>query len=71
MSIHRSLVPSAALARGRNVYTRAERLAILIREGRRSEGDSVFGLPKVRTVVVKKAAKKKKEKKEDGAPAAS
>ena len=34
--------------RSRNVLTRAERLAILADEDRWSEGNSVFGLPKVR-----------------------
>ena len=70
MSVHRSLVPKTTLARGRNVWSRAERLKVLSKEGRWSDGESVFGLPKVRTSFAKKAGKKKKEKKaEEGAKA--
>ncbi len=49
MSIHSSLKISGKLAGERNVWTRMERLTALKREGRWSEGDSVLGLPKVRT----------------------
>ncbi len=48
MSLDRSLKSQEGLVRSRNVLTRAERLAILADEDRWSEGDSVFGLPKVR-----------------------
>ncbi len=48
MSLDRSLKSQAGLVRSRNVLTRAERIAILADEERWSEGDSVFGLPKVR-----------------------
>ena len=48
MSLDRSLKSQAGLVRARNVLTRAERLKILAEEERWSEGDSVFGLPKVR-----------------------
>ncbi|HNS00038.1 MAG TPA: small basic protein [Planctomycetota bacterium] len=49
MSLHRSLVVHAKLARSRSVLTRAERIAILIREGKFTEGKtSIYGLPKVR-----------------------
>lgn len=59
MSIHRSLVTHGRLVRGRSVLTRSERLVRLQKEGRWKEGDSVFGLPKVRTLF--KVAKRKKE----------
>lgn len=49
MSIHSSLKVSGGSAGSRNVWTRAERIAVLRREGRWSEGDAVTGLPKVRT----------------------
>lgn len=49
MSIHSSLKLSGKLAGSRNVWTRAERLAVLKREGRWTTEESVLGLPKVRT----------------------
>ena len=49
MSIHRSLKVQAGLIRKRNVWTRAERLAVLKKDGRLAENGSVYGLPKVRT----------------------
>ena len=65
MSIHKSLVQADALRRSRNVLTRAERIKILEEEGRHVEGDSPFGLPKVRTIVKAKGKKKKKKKEEE------
>lgn len=47
MSIDRSLKMKGALTRHRNVLTRAERIERLKEQERWSEGDSVFGLPKV------------------------
>jgi small basic protein (TIGR04137 family) len=47
MSIDRSLKIKGALARHRNVLTRAERVGKLKEEERWQEEDSVFGLPKV------------------------
>ena len=49
MSIHSSLKISGNMRGQRNVWSRVERLAVLKREGRWSEEDSVLGLPKVRT----------------------
>ncbi len=49
MSIHSSLKMSGKLSGERNVWTRMERIQALKREGRWNEGDSVTGLPKVRT----------------------
>ena len=47
MSIDRSLKVKGALSRHRNVLTRAERVEQLKEQERWSEGDSLFGLPKV------------------------
>lgn len=63
MSIHRSLVTQGKLTRHRNVLTRAERLQLLMEDGRWKAGASPLSLPKVRSQKhkVKKAAKKKEE----------
>ena len=47
MSIDPSLKVRNALARHRNVLTRAERIEALKDEERWAEGDSLLGLPKV------------------------
>lgn len=49
MSIHRSLKVKAGLLRSRNVLKRTERIDALQKKGTWAEGDSVYGLPKVRT----------------------
>ncbi len=49
MSIHKSLKLKNALVRPRSVLTRWERIEKLIEQERWQEGDSVLGLPKVRT----------------------
>jgi small basic protein (TIGR04137 family) len=49
MSIHSSLRAGIGLSRERNVWTRLERLEALKRQGKWSDGESVLGLPKVRT----------------------
>lgn len=66
MSIHKSLKLGNQLARARNVHTRAERMAAMIKEGKLAEEDSVFGLPKLK-VRFKVVGKKKKKKKEEAA----
>jgi small basic protein (TIGR04137 family) len=58
MSIHRSLVVKSQLSRARNVWTRLERITKLEEEGKYEGDESIFGLPKVRTVFKVKAAKK-------------
>ena len=60
MSLHRSLVSKSALKRDRNVLTRSERIAKLADEGKWQEGQTVFGLPKVRIHRVKAGGKHKK-----------
>jgi small basic protein (TIGR04137 family) len=66
MTIDKSLRVRAGMIRTRNVLTRAERIEKLKVADRWTEGDSVFGLQKVR---VQKLAlrKKKKVKKEEEA----
>jgi len=56
MSLDKSLKSQGALARHRNVLSRAERVEALKEEERWTEGRTVFGLPKVahRKVVTKK-----------------
>jgi len=49
MSVHKSLKLKNMLVRSRNVFTRAERLRILREKGKWKKGQSIYGLPKVRT----------------------
>ena len=73
MSIDKSLRRKNQLVRARNVYTRGERIKILMDEERWKEGQGPYNLPKVKVVkvVVKKAKKAKEEEKpaEEGAAA--
>ena len=71
MSIHRSLVPASKLRRHRNVLSRSERIERLKGEERWEEEQSVFGLVKVRNIMMKAKKKKKEEKAEDGVEAAA
>lgn len=64
MSIHPSLRGVNTLVGERSVFTRKERLLKLMEDGRLSESDSPYGIPKVRTKF-KIKTKKKKEKKKD------
>jgi small basic protein (TIGR04137 family) len=64
MSLHSSLKRSSSAGRHRNVLKREERLVKLTDEEKwEDEGDSIYGLPKVRSIKlrVKKKAKKKTE----------
>jgi small basic protein (TIGR04137 family) len=62
MSIHKSLIPaSKKLKRHRNVLTKDERIVLLTKDGRWTEGQSVFGLVKVRNIMARAKAKVKKE----------
>lgn len=65
MSIHPSLSSAAKGRRHRSVLKRFERLKILLEKEKWAEGNSVFGLPKVKILKVKI----KKEKAEEAAPA--
>ena len=63
MSIHPSLVSSAKTKKVRSVLKRAERLKILIDKESWKQGQSIFALPKIKTIRIK-------IKKEKAAPAA-
>jgi small basic protein (TIGR04137 family) len=63
MTMDKSLKVRLGLARARSVLNRAERIERLKTADRWKEGDSPFGLAKVR--VFKLAMKKKKKKKEE------
>ena len=62
MSIDPSLKVKSGQLSARNVLTRAERIERLKKARKWADGDSVMGLPKVRTVF-KQKGKKKAEKK--------
>jgi small basic protein (TIGR04137 family) len=64
MTIDKSLKIKAGSAKTRNVLTRAERLTKLMETERWSEGDPVYGMPKVRVQKIS-LKKKKKVKKAD------
>ena len=63
MSIHKSLKLKNTLVRARSVLTRWERIEKLKEQERWSDGDSVLGLPKVRTQF--KVRSRKSEKREE------
>ncbi len=69
MSMDPSLKTSNSLSRHRNVLSRAERLGRLKDLDRRSETDTVFGLPKVANRSVKVTKKEKKAEGTEGAAA--
>ena len=70
MTIDKSLKIQRGLIKNRNVLTRGERLAKLQETDRWKEGDSIFGLPKVRVQKIS-LKKKKKVKKADEDEAAA
>ena len=68
MSIHSSLKISGKLSGERNVWTRMERIAALKKEGLWADGDSVLGLPKVRTHFKVKSKKQLKAEAAESKP---
>jgi len=62
MSLHKSLKMKNKLVRRRNVLSREERIERLTKDERWQNGDSIFGLPKVK-VVIKAPKKRPKEEK--------
>ena len=68
MTMDKSLRVRRGLVRSRSVLTRAERIERLKASDRWEEGDSPFGLAKVRVykMSMKKKKKKKKEEEEGG-----
>ncbi|MFC1597412.1 small basic protein [Planctomycetota bacterium] len=71
MTMDKSLKIRRGLVRSRSVLTRAERITRLQDADRWQEGDSPFGLDKVRVykLAIKKKKKKKEEEGEEGAAA--
>ena len=69
MSIHKSLKVRSRHVRQRNVLSREERIQLLEKGERWSEGDSIFGLPKVQ-VLAKARRRKGKEKAKEAEAAA-
>jgi small basic protein (TIGR04137 family) len=71
MTMDKSLKVRRGLMRSRSVLTRGERIERLKAADRWEEGDSPFGLPKVRVykLAMKKKKKKKEEAEEEGAAA--
>lgn len=65
MTIDKSLKIQRGLIKNRNVLTRVERLAKLQEQDRWQDGDSIFGLPKVRVQKISLKKKKKVKKGED------
>ena len=61
MSIHPSLKSSQKDKKQRSVLKRAERLRSMLGKGQWREGDSVYGLPKIKTIRIK-IKKEKAEK---------
>ena len=68
MTMDKSLRARRGLIRSRSVLTRAERIERLKASDRWEDGDSPFGLSKVRVykMAIKKKKKKKKEDEEEG-----
>ncbi len=73
MTMDKSLRINRSLIRARSVLSRAERVERLKTQDRWQEGDSPFGLAKVRVykMSVKKKKKKKEEEGEEGAEGAA
>ena len=67
MSIHKSLKVKNKHVRRRNVLSREERLERLEKDEKWAEGDSIFGLPKVRVEVKAPRRGKEKEKEAEAA----
>ncbi len=68
MSIDKSLRRKNSLERARSVLTRGERISKLMSDDRWNDGQSPYGLPKVKVVklAVKKAKKVKEEEEGEG-----
>jgi len=73
MTMDKSLRVRSGMTRARSVLTRDERIKRLTDAERWKEGDSPYGLPKVRVykLAMKKKKKKAKEGEEEGADAAA
>jgi small basic protein (TIGR04137 family) len=67
VTLDKSLQRKGRLVRSRNVLKRGERIDQLKTEDRWQEGQSPFGLPKVRIIQTVVGKKKKKKTKEEAA----
>ena len=66
MSLHPSLKTSKAGKKHRTVLKRYERLTTLKEKGLLKDGDSVFGMPKLKIIKIKVKKEKAEEKPKDG-----
>lgn len=66
MSMHPSLRASEKGKKARSVLKRIERLKTMIDKEKWKEGDSVYGLPKLKTVKIKVMKKEKSAEKAAG-----
>jgi small basic protein (TIGR04137 family) len=66
VTIDKTLRRKGRLARSRNVLKRAERIDTLEKDDRWVDGQSPYGLPKVRVLKAVSGKKKKKKAKEEG-----
>lgn len=71
MTMDKSLQIRAGLVRSRSVLTRGERIARLQSSDRWKDGQSPFGLPKVRVYKISMKKKKKRKEEEEGEGAAA
>ena len=71
MSIHPSLAISEKGKKQRSVLKRSERLRMMLEKGKWKEGDSVYGLPKIKTVRIKIKKEKAEKAAEPGTEAAA
>ncbi len=74
MSIHPSLIISEKDKMARSVLKRSERIRQMQEKGKWKEGDSVYGLPKIKALrikIKKEKAAKAETTTEAGAPAAA
>lgn len=61
MSLHKSFGKAKYLGGKRNVLNLVEKIKYLIKNSEWKEGDSVFGLKKIKVIKLKKIKKEKKE----------
>lgn len=69
MSIHASLKSSEKSKKQKSVLKRTERIKIMLEKGTWKEGNSVYGLPKIKTVKIKMKKEKAAPKAETAAAA--
>lgn len=70
MSIHPSLKSSEKSKKQKSVLKRAERIKVMLEKGTWKEGNSVYGLPKIKILKIKMKKEKTAAKTETAAVAA-